>query len=948
MSTPELDTGSDERNPVEVIAAEFVARMRRGEQPTVEDYVARFPAQAADIRELLPTVVAMEQLKSKKEESDHGRFLRGLESLSLLGDYRILGEIGRGGMGIVYEAEQESLGRRVAVKVLPRQSMLDERRLMRFHREAQTAARLHHTNIVPIFGVGEQDGYHYYVMQRIRGLGLDQVLRTLRGERIRSVPGSDSTELDAMAVAAAQRLRGEAARNTGPSTGSSGTHADLRPEPSAAYWRSIARIGVQIADALAYAHSQGTLHRDIKPSNLLLDAQGVVWVTDFGLAKAIEDSNLTNSGDVVGTLQYMAPEQLGGVFDARSDIYGLGLTLYELLTLQPAFGGSNRSGLLQKVSQGQAPRPSKLRAELPADFETIVLTAMDRDPRHRYQTAALLRDDLQRFLEDRPILARRSSRVQLAWRWCRRNRALASAVAVAMLSVLIALVVGWRAYFVATAQNLETQEAKALAERRMKLLLSTLEGLSERLVGESMFQAVIHNATDGSRGADTEDPLDTGTSNPEQSISIPTVSAKDARLLQEILSMWDRFAAEDAGTPTRVDGAWAHYKAGNIQFRLGEYRAAQKSYVKAILRFQAAGETTDPVTVARIRNQLGQVYAKRGMLDAARESHHMVVDALESDGKSTRDDVAGMLELARAHDFLGSWGAETPDEPRRGHRGRRGRPDRGFRRPPPGEPLAELRESLSAPVRLRHHERAQELLDELVARDRDDPGLRLALARSCRDFAGFLFSSPTYRRRAAPRAGELADRARSLLDALCREFPDEPQYRYELAETLAVGPPQPTELEAASVILRELCTAHPTVPAYKSSLARVLQRLARERFVAFRFSQGEAESREAIALLRRLCKLQPEAVGNLLALARVRWPYAEALLRLGDVPTAQEQLEASIRELEEYAARMRTGEERGLLVRYELLLGVLEWSGQQEEAAAARKRLVELREALRR
>ena len=170
----------DELDSLETLADEFMERQRRGESPSVAEYAAQHPDLAAEIEELFPTIAVMEQLKAQKERQSGARVSLGGVRLERLGDFRILGEIGRGGMGIVYEAFQESLGRHVAVKVLPRQALLDPQQLRRFQREAQTAARLHHTNIVPVFGVGEHDGFHYIVMQLIEGAGLDNVLARLR------------------------------------------------------------------------------------------------------------------------------------------------------------------------------------------------------------------------------------------------------------------------------------------------------------------------------------------------------------------------------------------------------------------------------------------------------------------------------------------------------------------------------------------------------------------------------------------------------------------------------------------------------------------------------------------------------------------------------------------------------------------------------------------------
>jgi WD40 repeat protein/serine/threonine protein kinase/tetratricopeptide (TPR) repeat protein len=475
-----MHDASSDRNPVEALAEDFLERFRRGERPALSEYTTRYPALAAEIRELFPALVMLEGVRpGSVTESRSEPLITSAAGTRLerLGDYRILREVGRGGMGIVYEAEQESLGRHVALKVLPTHSLLDVRHLQRFRREARAAARLHHTNIVPVFGVGEADGLHYYVMQFIPGQGLDQVLMELQRLRSRSGvpeaiaragtpparltrPVPDVGSASAAAVAGAM-LSGVFAlpSDAGPEADKPEDPAKIDPSPSSSavvsvsvssqvgqpYWQSVARIGIQAAEALAYAHAQGTLHRDIKPSNLLLDTQGIVWVTDFGLAKASDSEDLTHTGDVVGTLRYMAPERFAGQGDARSDVYSLGLTLYELLTLRPAFAESDRSRLMQQAMHEEPPRPRKVNPAVPRDLETIVLKAIARDPPHRYGSAAELAADLRRFLDDKPIQARRAGEIEKLWRWCRRNPAPAVLTALFLLSLVGGLAgIAWK------------------------------------------------------------------------------------------------------------------------------------------------------------------------------------------------------------------------------------------------------------------------------------------------------------------------------------------------------------------------------------------------------------------------------------------------------------------------------------------------------------------------
>jgi WD40 repeat protein/serine/threonine protein kinase/tetratricopeptide (TPR) repeat protein len=494
-----------ERKLVEILAEEFVARYRNGERPALSEYCTAHPELAQEIQDLFPALVMMEELAPGDESSASVAapspiLLAGLPR-ERLGDYRILREIGRGGMGVVYEAEQVSLGRHVALKVLSSHALLDPRYVQRFLREARSAARLHHNNIVPVYGVGEEEGFYYYVMQFIQGQGLDEVLVELqRLRQVNQVASLSSTrpDKDVSAADIAQGLlsgsfgfRGaklesearpeseseaqpESAKGVpvnaepGPAptpdvpsnpgmpsqAGSSNIHlpgqvghTTLSDSSGRQYWQSVARIGVQVADALAYAAGQGILHRDIKPSNLLLDMQGTVWVTDFGLAKAETDQdNLTHTGDVIGTVRYMAPERFRGQADLRGDVYSLGLTLYELLTLRPAFAGTERNILFEQVMHDEPPRPRELNLAVPHDLETIVLKAIARDPARRYQTPAELADDLKRFVDDRPIRARRVGELERFWRWCRRNPAVSSLLAALVLVFVIGFVgvtLGW-------------------------------------------------------------------------------------------------------------------------------------------------------------------------------------------------------------------------------------------------------------------------------------------------------------------------------------------------------------------------------------------------------------------------------------------------------------------------------------------------------------------------
>jgi serine/threonine protein kinase len=530
----------------------------------------------------------------------------GSLDLECVGDFRIIREIGRGGMGVVYEAEQQSLARLVALKVLPKRLLSSKTQTERFIREAKAAASLHHTNIVPVFGNGEHDGIHYYAMQFIDGVGLDVVLVELRNlandgaddEMYISNPDSALTARSTVNQLLTRRLtvRGDS------SSADESTSPAKSEEPEVArprvasdllgqlYWKNVARIGAQVADALQHAHDHGVLHRDIKPGNILLDTGGEVWITDFGLAKCIEQDNFTKTGDVVGTLRYMAPEQLDGEADCRSEVYSLGVTLYELLALRPAF--PDKAALARQFGQSSVTRPSEIVKGVPRDLETIVLKAMNENSAQRYETAGELAADLNRFINEQPIHARRATIVEKGVRWAKKNWAIASLGATALTLSIMVAVVGFVGKYKTETAMAEVQKERKIAQHKATEATDAMtRAVIERNRAQTEFSRAETNmrlavtAIDeifekiASRGVAHSLILDPDDDYAPRYESVPTDA--DVELLQSLLTFYDDLAQNNPNQ-LQLERARALRQVADIQNRLGNQREAIEACNEAL------------------------------------------------------------------------------------------------------------------------------------------------------------------------------------------------------------------------------------------------------------------------------------------------------------------------------------------------------------------------------
>jgi len=878
------------RDPIEELASEFIERIRGGGSPIFDDYLEQYPELAEEMRDLFPTIASIERLKAHKEQSSSGRASLGAVKLERLGDFRIVREIGRGGMGIVFEAEQESLKRRVAIKVLPRHALVADEQRERFQREARIAAGLNHTNIVPVFGVGEHDGFRYLVMRYIEGIALDRVIaRLVQGVPSQPIQPSCGEELF-------ERVFGSQAENE--------------------YWRVVARIGHQAACALHHAHSRGTLHRDIKPGNLLVDTGGSLWITDFGVAKALEADDATCTGDITGTLRYMAPERFKGHTDARSDIYSLGLTLFELLTRRPAFHDTDQSALIRTITLETIPRPRRIDPEIPRDFETIVLKATARDPDRRYPTAEELAADLNRFLENRPIEARRTTPFERSWLWCRRNPVPAG-LAAAVLFLLVIVAVTASVGYVQT-RNANLQVSRALGGERSQR--EKAEAVSK--LAREVLDGIYSRFTAGHIAGQPDVTLENSQGD---TITIPVqavLSRETAVLLQDLLVFYDRLAAQDADNrELQCETARAYQRVGMIHHYLSHVEEAEIAFRKAIAIYgelSAFEEGSFSLERSKIHNALGNVMRSSGRIRESIDEHLTALDILQTGSTETGLPEA-RYELARTYYCLGMRRRRDPgpnphdmkfgSARRLPPGGRRNRPppdlersipprdsDRRAPRPPPpfsagvattfGNPLEDL-------------EKAVAILEELREEQPSSPDHAHLMACCYRE--RFQFTS----RQEALKSQE---RAIAILNELAREHAGVPDYRYDLCETYAVWdvrslnpdqlPAAEDDLRRALEIIDGLMAEYPNVPSYTASCVHLHHKLADILQRTDRPGLAEKNLERAITLQSSLVDLSPDLIDHKLWLAETQKSLARLLSDENRLQEARVLIEAAIAFLE--------------------------------------------------
>jgi len=962
MSTAS-DIPEEERHPVELLAEEFAERMRAGELPDVEAYCRRLPEHSQLLRAVLSTVLATERV------SGHHQAVARAESAAATvvmpqtaGDFQLLREIGRGGMGIVYEALQKSLKRRVALKVVNQFIASSEKQLRRFRREAESAARLHHSNIVPVYGFGEDQGLQFYAMQLIEGSTLAEVLDVLRELDPVSFETAPSPDVRAIRAQAAARrlLSAKTLPSHSPSAGQGDLTAELaasspmssNPDqtvlatapantggdfqltqslPAAAeamhaarsaervakgpgitlppeYFRHIARLTAAAANGLHYAHGQGILHRDIKPANLLLDPDGTIRIADFGLARAIEPAAQTQTGEIVGTLRYMAPEQLRGQADQRTDVYALGLTLQELLTLQPpgiplmSAGGHRETVSLRS-----------LRPEVPRDLETIVQKACSAEPERRYQTAADLEADLLRFLEDRPILARPAGLAERVWRWSRRNPQLATlsaATLLLMLSVVVILgVSNRRIQRLLTARDKQYERAEQSLQDK-GAALQTADRERQRAeknlqLAVTAFEEVFANISARGRAEVLLEELG-GEESLEDTTAV--LSAADVTLLETLLGFFDRLAAENSRN-LGLTAAEARRRVGDIQRQLGRLEDAAKSYQQALeaCRNAETGNLTDTaaknieqtapaIVEARILHELQQLEMRRGNLPAALQALQQL-RAVLSPNSAAGQSTAGRHLLAASLNGLTAMGLRQGLEPRSRFRAATGGLA-GF--PAVGAAGAGVMEAaLEQRIRRAADTNAEALriLRQLTSEDSSSLAWQLDLARALRDSARI-----AQLRQDWPAAEPAVQEAVKILELLHSQHPETALLQFELADVLGtlsgLRPGDLPQLQRSVALSRQLSERYPGVPEYRSLLAATLARVAGVSAGQGQFTRAESDLQEAVEILQSLAEQYAEAVTWHVALGRTRQQLAGMYLRNNRPQQARAVLQDAIAELE--------------------------------------------------
>lgn len=781
---------------LESLVFECLERFETHGESALDDLCREHPEHAAGLRERIALLRRM---------GLHGGPDGATNVPEKLGDFRLIERLGAGGMGVVYLAEQVSLRRPVALKLIRPEQLFFANARERFQREIDAIARLQHPSIVPIHATGTEGGIPYYAMEHVRGASLAQVLAAFAGRDPAQLTGRDLREL---VVAAAPR------------------GADPAGDLFVGAWSEVAaKIARALALAVQHAHERGVLHRDVKPSNVMVAADGRVVLLDFGLASLGESGALTRTGSQIGSLPYMAPEQLRARVEhvgARTDVYAIGVTLYEMLALSPAFVDPGDTEVLRaRILSGRPRGLKELHHGISGDLALVCATAMQPEPADRYASAAALAADLENVLALRPIAARAPSAAARLRSWARRNPARATAAAFAF-----ALVVGGPAVFALQQRAANRRVAAINVDLAAALKESELQrerAATERAAADRNLRKAVQ-------------AVDTMLTRVGQDVlrDVPQMVGVRRELLADALRFYADFLDEREGDPVlRRKVELARSRVSAMHMTLGDLDEALRELGATVdgLRAEADRPDADEETLrsfAEVVGRLGEIHARRDEFELA---HERIAEALAAHERIPADRRTAYTELQRGgcHDKLGELEQRRGrfDEAERSARaavdisraGRARYPDQPSFALALGRQLDRLGTIL---VRTRRPELSLAPLEESVSvletyrelAPTDSHG-RGKLLAACINHANALYAVGR-----ADEARARTEKAVELGDALVRDYPDVPSYRTDLAIAhlqLFVHAYRANELERAETMIRRAMELQDSVAKQRPS-----------------------------------------------------------------------------------------------------------------------------------